>query len=147
MQWRAALLLSSVVVSQVCAQDPVARPESVRALDTLPATPSVARKLDLRLPDIRAIFSQEVIDQALSRTRDTIEEVEVEGARPRIVPSSPAVPGGLLAPFWAFAHPTQAWRILAPLPPDRAQLVASTPPDATDSARAAPRPRGIAIGD
>jgi hypothetical protein len=26
--------------------------------------------------------------------------------------------GGLAAPFWAIAHPTQAWRILVPIPPE-----------------------------
>jgi hypothetical protein len=25
--------------------------------------------------------------------------------------------GGILAPVWAILHPTQAWRILAPIPP------------------------------
>ena len=27
------------------------------------------------------------------------------------------IPGGLLAPAWAFIHPTQAWRIFLPIPP------------------------------
>ena len=27
------------------------------------------------------------------------------------------VPGGLAAPFWAVANPTQAWRIFMPIPP------------------------------
>jgi hypothetical protein len=27
------------------------------------------------------------------------------------------VGGGLFAPFWALLHPTQAWRIFAPIPP------------------------------
>ena len=105
-------------------------------------------KLDLRLPDIRTIFSPDVIDQVLSkaRDRDTIEEVEVEGVRTRIAPGTPDVPAGWFSAFWAFAHPSDAWRIFAPLPPDRAQLVA-TSFDATDSYRAAPMPRGIAIGD
>ena len=26
--------------------------------------------------------------------------------------------GGILAPFWALRHPTQAWRIFLPIPPE-----------------------------
>lgn len=114
--------------------------------ETASAQPT--RKLDLRLPDIRSIFSQETIDRVLARThdRENIAEVEVERIRDRIAPRSPAVSSGIFAPFWAFAHPADAWRIFAPIPPDRAILLASAP-DATDLNRAASQPRGIAIGD
>ena len=138
------LLISALAFAQgALAEEPAAN-----LANGVSANSAAPRKLDLRLPDIRTIFSQDVIDQALSkaRDRDTIEEVEVEGVRTRITPGTPDVPAGWFSAFWAFAHPTDAWRIFAPLPPDRAQLVA-TSADATDSYRAAPMPRGIAIGD
>lgn len=97
------------------------------------------KPLDLRAPDITKIFTPEQLNQVLSRTidRENIEEVEVEGVRSKqpTPPSSPAVWGAIAAPFWALLHPTQAWRIIAPIPPDRAQYIGNEPPDATDSYR------------
>ncbi len=100
--------------------------------------------LDLSLPDITTLFTQEQIERILAGTRDpdTIEEVEVEGLRRRApLPNtptirSPLVSAGLFSPFWALANPTQAWRIFAPLPPDQAQFIGTVTPDATDSHRA-----------
>jgi hypothetical protein len=105
---------------------------------------TVAKPLDLKLPDVTQIFTQEQINRILAGTRDpdTIEEVEVEGLRRRTptpntpVISSPLVSAGIFSPFWALAHPTQAWRIFAPIPPDQAQFIGNTPPDASDSYRA-----------
>ena len=94
-------------------------------------------RLDLRAPKITELFSQAEIDRMLRATRDpdTIEEVEVEGSRGQPLPGTPDVPGGIFAPFWALAHPPQAWRIFAPLPPDRAAR-SEVKPDATDPYRA-----------
>ncbi|HMN44320.1 MAG TPA: hypothetical protein PKE27_07100 [Povalibacter sp.] len=105
---------------------------------------TAAKPLDLKLPDITRIFTQEQINRILAGIRDpdTIEEVEVEGLRRRApvpntpVISSPLVSAGIFSPFWALAHPTQAWRILAPIPPDQAQFIGNTPPDASDPYRA-----------
>jgi len=112
------------------------------------ASTAPVKPLNLRLPDITTLFTQAQIDQVLSKSvdRDTIEEVEVEGSRLRIPPSSPQVWGGLAAPVWAVMHPTQAWRILAPIPPDRAQYIGNEVPDATDSFRPVSQPPGIASG-
>jgi hypothetical protein len=105
------------------------------------ATSDTRRKpLDLRAPDITRLFSQQELQRVLAKTLDAdIEEVEVEGARGRRAPppDTPTVWPGILAPFWAVTHPTQAWRILAPLPPDQAKGIGSTPPDATDPYRPA----------
>ena len=116
------------------AGDPAQTPQDRAAVQK---APTMSRRLDLRPPKINDLFSQATIDRMLSasRDRDTIEEVEVEGRRTPVTPRTPAVPGGILAPFWALAHPTQAWRILAPLPPDQAATIGNTPPDATDSYR------------
>jgi len=51
-----------------------------------------------------------------------LEEVNVK-APPvplRMRDLSQDVRGGVAAPFWALLHPTQAWRILLPIPPKRA---------------------------
>jgi hypothetical protein len=52
---------------------------------------------------------------------DNIEEIEVEGARVPAPTFTPRVWPGIAAPFWALFHPTQAWRIFAPIPPDQAK--------------------------
>lgn len=98
--------------------------------------------LNLRAPDITKIFTAEQIQQVLAATVDPdkdIEEVEVERDRLRqkLPPNTPVVWPNLLAPFWALMHPTQAWRIIAPLPPDQAQRLAA-PPEATDPYRPPP---------
>lgn len=51
-----------------------------------------------------------------------LEEVDVK-APPvplRMRDLSQDVWGGVAAPFWALLHPTQAWRVLLPIPPKRA---------------------------
>jgi hypothetical protein len=44
---------------------------------------------------------------------------------------TPNVWGGIAAPLWAVLHPTQAWRIFAPLPPDQARRAYNSKADAT----------------
>lgn len=98
------------------------------------ADAAAKKPLDLRAPDITKLYSAEEIKRFLSRTVDSdIEGVEVEGARTHEAPpSSPAVWGAIAAPFWALLNPTQAWRIIAPIPPDRAKYIGNDRPDATD---------------
>ncbi len=129
----AGLMMTQAVHAQ--ARQTTAMPKSIM-LKQAPTKPA-GKRLDLRPPKLTEVFSKETIDRALSgvRDRETLEEVEVEGRRSKAAPRTPIVPGGIAAPFWALAHPTQAWRILAPLPPDQAQLLNNTPPDATDSYR------------
>lgn len=92
------------------------------------------KPLDLRAPDITELYSQDEIKRFLARAVDPdIEEVEVEDARTHEAPpASPEVWGAIAAPFWAILHPTQAWRIIAPIPPDRAKYIGNERPYATD---------------
>jgi hypothetical protein len=121
----------------------------VAAAEDKPADPpkpaAVApKRLDLRAPDITKVFSDAQLKEVLSKALDPhIEEVEVEGKRSSgpLPPSSPSVWGGIAAPFWALMHPTQSWRILAPLPPDQAVRVGNNAPDATDPSRAVKIPQ------
>jgi hypothetical protein len=70
--------------------------------------------LDLRAPDIRRVFSEAELQQAIEDPEEMVyrtETVQVEGERP-LNPVSI----GIMAIPWAIMHPTQAWRILMPVP-------------------------------
>jgi hypothetical protein len=82
----------------------------------LPAV-QTRQPLDLRIPDVTELYTPEQIQALLSQTAsDDYEEVEVRGTR---IPSTPDVWSGLGAPVWGLLNPTQVWRIIAPIPPDR----------------------------
>lgn len=105
---------------------------SVTPSTTSPVTPP--QRLDLRAPDITKIFSAARLQQVLSKVNDpSIEEVEVEGRRSGqpLPPSTPIVWPGIFAPVWALMHPTQSWRIIAPLPPDQANRIGKETYDGT----------------
>lgn len=127
----AGFLLAALPIAAHTAEP---RPENVT-----PVVMKIAatQPLDLRAPKVTSIFTQEEIDRLLRGLRDpdTIEEVEVARERSKVLPSTtPDIPFGILSPFWALAHPTQAWRIFLPMPPDQARKM-GTPADATDSYR------------
>ena len=76
------------------------------------------------LPTSRSSTRSEQLDQLIAKLEaKNIEEVEVEGARIPAPTFTPRVWPAIAAPFWALLHPTQAWRILAPLPPDQAREI------------------------
>ena len=80
------------------------------------------RKLDLRIPNITELYTHEQIQAFLAPTfREDTEEVEVRGRREAVTPK---VWPGIAAPFWAIFNPTQAWRIIAPFPPDQTRALA-----------------------
>lgn len=110
----AATMLSMVlsIVSTGEAQEPT----------EIGARAQTSTALDLRVPDITELFTEEQIQALLAPTfQEYTEEVEVRGRRE---PVTPDVWPGIAAPIWAVFNPTQAWRILAPLPPDRSQALA-----------------------
>lgn len=81
-----------------------------------------ARKLDLRIPNITELYTEEQIQALLAATfQEHTEEVQVRGRRETVTPN---VWPGIAAPFWAILNPTQAWRIIAPLPPDQTRAIA-----------------------
>jgi hypothetical protein len=80
------------------------------------------KPLDLRAPDISKLYTQRQLERLILKMEsDFIEKVEVEGARIPPPEFTPRVWPGIFAPFWALMNPTQAWRILAPIPPDQAR--------------------------
>jgi hypothetical protein len=74
---------------------------------------------------------------------DNIEEIEVEGARVPAPTFTPRVWPGIAAPFWALLHPTQAWRIFAPIPPDQARTIGNQ----TFTTEGRLEPLGVQPGD
>ncbi|MEQ1581662.1 MAG: hypothetical protein ABL964_13820 [Steroidobacteraceae bacterium] len=101
-----------------CVNTGAAEPEPNLNEKTVTAS---GKPLDLRTPDVTRLVTPEELEQL---TRGTgaeemeIDEVQVQ-RRSGLPPDRPPVWPGLLAPFWALAHPTQALRIFAPLPPDQ----------------------------
>lgn len=88
------------------------------------------KPLDLRPPDITKLITSEQLAQLLEKLDDeNIEEVEVEGAKLPPTTFTPRVWPSIAAPFWALLHPTQAWRIFAPIPPDQARYIGNQKPD------------------
>ena len=77
-----------------------------------------AAPMDLHAPDVRKVFP---IGELQKRLPEPEEQQEVQEAATVQVSTDrdlppPAVPIGILAPFWAIRHPTQAWRIFLPVP-------------------------------
>lgn len=118
-----ATILIATLLNSVAAAEETA-PPAATAASVAARSPMRAGPLDLRPPNITHLFTSEQLNQILAASfrAEAIEGVEVQGDRDRgPPPSSPTVWGGIGAPFWALLNPTQAWRILAPLPPDQTQ--------------------------
>jgi hypothetical protein len=112
---------------------------SIAYADEKPAAAFVGKSvapasMDFRAPEITKLYSAAELERLMSLLpEEDIENVDVEGTRPEdaVIIRSPIAWGGLAAPVWAFLNPTEAWRILAPLPPDQARYVGAEKPDAT----------------
>jgi hypothetical protein len=80
--------------------------------DDAPAKTQTA-SLDLKAPDIRRVVPEVELREPLEEPAEIdVQQVQVEGSRPEVY-----VPGGIASLPWAVMHPTQAWRILLPVPP------------------------------
>ena len=89
-----------------------AHPPTLTAL--LPKPQTGVKPLDLRIGSIRSYMTPEEF-RALSDPPDEANTVIVTADAPLLpMKSELDVPGGILAPFWALAHPTKAWRIFLP---------------------------------
>jgi len=106
------------------------------------ATP--AKPLDLRAPQITKLYTPRQLDRLIAKMEaENIEEIEVEGARIPAPTFTPRVWPGIAAPFWALFHPTQSWRILAPIPPDQARSIGNQ----TFTTEGRLEPLGVPPGD
>jgi hypothetical protein len=127
----AAILISESAAAEELAQAAPAGAVVASERETTPLD-RLDKRLDLRSPDVTHLFTQEQINRVLATTfRENIEEVEVEGERN--IPSTPQVWPGIFAPIWALANPSQAWRIIAPMPPDQTRGIQFAHVNATDS--------------
>jgi len=95
---------------------------AAHAADEAAAPPP--KPLDLRAPDVTKLYTQRQLDRLIAKMEaDFIERIEVEGARIPAPEFTPRVWPGIAAPLWALFNPTQAWRIIAPIPPDQARSI------------------------
>ena len=100
--------------SVICFQNSLRCFTPRRGAPSAAGSESRTNALDLRAPEITRVFSQAELSQKLQEpeeTSDIQETVQVQGER-QITPVSV----GLMAIPWAIVHPTQAWRILMPVP-------------------------------
>ena len=67
----------------------------------------------------------------------------MEGERIPAPKFTPEIWPGIGAPFWALLHPTQAWRIFGPIPPDQARGFNTKPPDTEGYLEPAGIPPGV----
>jgi hypothetical protein len=105
--------------------------------DSLVATRSALQPLNLLLSQselVAVVRNYEVRTGEVLTAPISDDEILVTapGYQAPMRDSSQAVMGGIAAPFWALAHPRDAWRIFVPIPPKgRSQ----------ESERPAPDPR------
>jgi hypothetical protein len=112
------------------------------ATRTAPATP--AKPLDLKAPDITRLYTSEQLEAMLDKMdAQHLEGVEVEGERIPAPKFTPEIWPGIGAPFWALLHPTQAWRIFGPIPPDQARGFNTQPPTTEGYLEPAGVPPGV----
>jgi len=117
---------------------------AVAQADDKPAATAPPKTLDLRAPDITKLYTPRQLDRLIAKMQsDNIEEIEVEGARVPAPTFTPRVWPGIAAPFWALLHPTQAWRIFAPIPPDQARTIGNQ----TFTTEGRLEPLGVQPGD
>jgi hypothetical protein len=108
-----ALLLATAAAQ---AEPPQRNSTAPRAgAPTRPGTTSPA-PLKLQVGDVRKYMLPSEYRAAIGAPDADRSTIVVEGQRVLPVKSTDPVAPGLLAPFWAVAHPTQAWRIFVPDP-------------------------------
>jgi hypothetical protein len=127
MKHRVAFGLTLAVCAAAEAAEPVASsqtPSVAPVVVTAPAStrsafpeakPHPTKPLDLRIGDVRKYMMPNEFNAALSAPDADSDTVVVEAHREQLpMKFEKPVPGGIIAPFWALAHPLQSWRILVP---------------------------------
>ena len=103
-------------------------PTSVLPSKPVAAKASPDRKpLDLQVKNIRKYMTPKEFRALLAPADDSNTVIVKADAPLAPMKSELDVPGGLIAPFWALAHPTQAWRLI--LPDARVDITRIPPPD------------------
>jgi len=105
-----------VLAASVQAEPPQRNSTAPRAGGPVkPGTTSPA-PLKLQVGDVRKYMMPSEYRAAIGAPDADKSTIVVEGQRVLPVKSTDPVAAGILAPFWAVAHPTQAWRIFVPDP-------------------------------
>ena len=121
--------------------------EAVAANSAAPAStaaPAPAKPLDLKPPHITELYTSQQLEAMLDKMEaEHLEGVEVEGERIPTPKFTPDIWPGIAAPFWALLHPTQAWRIFGPIPPDQARGMNGPPPTTEGYLEPAGVPPGV----
>jgi hypothetical protein len=93
---------------------PAPTPAAASAAKPVPAKPAT-KPLDLSIRDVRNYMMPREFAEVLSAPDAEGNTVVVEAKRELLpMKSEQPVPGGIIAPFWALAHPLQSWRIFVP---------------------------------
>ncbi len=71
--------------------------------------------INLTPPDIRTVVSPQELSEPLPTPEQQQDADDSDTVQVRAPPTAPDVPGGFGALWWALRHPTQAWRIFAPV--------------------------------
>ena len=109
-----ALVIALLACTTAGAAEPATDPKPVPAVIVKPLP---AKRLDLRIGNVRNYMMPNEYREALGMPDADKNTVVVEGNR-ELLPWKPdrPIPGGIVAPFWALAHPLQSWRLLVPDP-------------------------------
>jgi hypothetical protein len=109
-----ALVLALLFAAAADAAEPVAATAKTPAAKMVAPAPE-RKPLDLRVGHVSKYMMPGVYQMALNAPDADANTVIVQGTRELLpMKSMQRVPGGIIAPFWALAHPLQSWRILAP---------------------------------
>jgi hypothetical protein len=109
---RIALIIALVACTAAEAVEPATAPKLV---PTVTAKSLPAKPFDLRIGNVRNYMMPNEYREALGVPDADKDTVIVEGNRTLLpVKYDQPVPGGIIAPFWALAHPLQSWRIIVP---------------------------------
>ena len=122
MKHRVGLGLSLAMCAAAEAAEPAAassvnvEPPAVSAPAAAPVAKPLPRKpLNLSVGDVRTYMMPSEYRAALGAPDADKNTVVVEAKRELLpMKSEQAVPGGIIAPFWALANPLQSWRIFLP---------------------------------
>ena len=107
---------ASTAPAPVDASIPAPTPVAAGEAKLAPAKP-VAKSLNLSIRDVRNYMMPREFAEVLGAPDADANTVLVEGKRELLpMKSEQPVPGGIIAPFWALAHPLQSWRLFVPDP-------------------------------
>lgn len=130
--------LAGVSLDAAGAEPPaVARPQANEPTlqESLRATSAAREPLNLLLTqaELRSVVRgyEERTGEILTAPISDDDEIVVtaEGERAPMRDRSQDVMGGIAAPFWALAHPKDAWRIFVPIPPKGTRVDERPAPD------------------